>query len=98
MELDFQALKTLQKNFALQNDFEREVSEKEVLQSLIKAIQYYLDNSFERLLQIMYRLDINEEKFTNVLTNSETEKIAKDIAILVLEREKERWFIRQKYS
>ena len=52
---------------------------------LIKVITHLLNNDFERLLQIMYRIDINEQKFNQAFI--EKENIASSITDLVIERE-----------
>ena len=60
-------------------------------------IKYMLDREFEKLLNAMYRLDINEEKFKMVLSNQESQDVALDIADLVIEREMQKVITRRKY-
>lgn len=94
MIIDSQTLQVIQRNFEL----EKEIASTDILKALTQAIQYYLDKNFERLVQIMYRLDIDEKNFTDVLTLSEPSLIAENIAKLVLLREQEKHLIRQKYA
>lgn len=89
-----QTLEIIQKNF----DLKTETSEENILQALTQVIQYYLDNNFERLIQIMYRLDISESKFREVMAQATPQTIAENIAKLVLKREEEKYLMRQKYS
>lgn len=52
---------------------------------LTKVITDLLNNDFERLLHIMYRIDIDEQKFNQAFTQKEN--IAYSITDLVIERE-----------
>lgn len=69
--------------------------EEQVLLLLDKVISTYLAQHFEKLLSIMYRMDIDEQKFSLAL---ESEKPSLLIAKLVLDREKQRIEIREKYK
>ena len=69
--------------------------ENEVLLLLEKVVEIYLSRHFEKLLSIMYRIDINEQHFSVALT---TDKPSYAIAILVIEREKQRVLIRERYK
>lgn len=57
--------------------------ESDIITLLSKEIRYLLDKDFKRLCDIMYRLDISEEKFKNILTFSEADKISRDLAVLI---------------
>ncbi len=73
-----------------------EVDDFEVaFKKLEKAILYFLDHKFERLLQIMYRLDIDEKKFKDALNSN---KPSESIAKLVIEREIQKVNFRKMYS
>ena len=61
------------------------------------VIGYLLDKDFERLLTAMYRLDINEKKFSQVLEGKMGMNIAGAIANLVIERELKKIETRKKY-
>ena len=69
----------------------------EFREKLRMLINYMLDNEFEKLLNAMYRLDINEEKFKLVLSNQESPDVGLDIADLVIEREMQKVITRRKY-
>ncbi len=58
-----------------------------VKSKLTAVIQYMLLHQFEKLCNAMYRLDVSEKKFHEVLTGSKTEEIASSLADLVIERE-----------
>ena len=68
--------------------FELDLSEKQesfdgLKQKLSRIISYLLDRDFERLLRIMYRIDIDENKFKWSLTQ---ESPSDRISELVVER------------
>lgn len=69
--------------------------EEEVLKVLDKVVAIYLSQYFEKLLGIMYRIDVDEQNFRRAL---QSEKPSFAIAKLVLEREKKRIEIREKYN
>ena len=66
-------------------------------QKLRSLIAHLLDHDFERLLQAMYRLDINENKFRKSLSGKFSTDVALEIADLVIERELQKVITRRKY-
>jgi hypothetical protein len=73
-----------------------EISESDLLILLEKKVRQLLDKDFNELILLLYRLDINEEKF-NFVISQPAEKHVSGIANLILEREKEKLFRREKY-
>ncbi len=65
---------------------------------LTKVVQYLLDKDFQRLINIMYRIDLPESTFQQVLANEEPDQIATSLAKHILERELQKAILRQKYS
>lgn len=65
---------------------------------LTPRIQYLLDHAFEKLLQLMYRIDIAETHFQQALGHPNPDEIASSIARLVIERQLYKVKIREKYS
>ena len=59
----------------------------ELKEKLEKIVAYLLDNDFERLLNAMYRLDINEEKFKLAISGLSENSISKEITELIINRE-----------
>ena len=75
----------------------READGMEELQKLLTAqIAWMLDHQFERLLQAMYRIDVNEQDFRAVLTG--IAPVAEALTALVLKRELEKVQLREKYK
>ncbi len=70
----------------------------ELQEKLEKIVAYLLDNDFERLLNAMYRLDIDEEKFKMAITGLNGNSISKEIAELIIKREIRKLKTRIKYS
>ena len=70
----------------------------ELREKLEKIVAYLLDNDFERLLNAMYRLDINEEKFKMALSGMGTNAISAEITDLIVSREIQKLKTRMKYS
>lgn len=70
----------------------------ELKSKLEKIIAYLLDNEFERLLNAMYRLDINEDKFKEAFAFSGSQGISSRIAELIIEREIQKVETRNRYK
>lgn len=65
---------------------------------LTRQIQYLIDHDFNRLINAMYRIDISEKKFKQILELSEPGKIAPALSNVIIEREKAKVFTRRKYA
>jgi hypothetical protein len=70
----------------------------ELREKLEKIVAYLLDNDFERLLNAMYRLDINEEKFKIAMSGFSGNSISNEITNLIITREVQKLQTRKKYS
>ena len=89
----------------IRNDFGLESTElvhcdviQELKSQLSKIISYLIDNDFQRLLNAMYRIDINEEKFKKALATNPPTAVSEAIAQLIIEREMQKVQLRKKYS
>ena len=69
----------------------------ELKEKLEKIVAYLLDNDFERLLNAMYRLDINEEKFKMAISGSDVNTMSQKIVELIISREIQKMKTRIKY-
>lgn len=67
------------------------------LKNLTRIINYLLEKDFQRLLNGLYRIDVSEKKVNEVLNQSAPDSIAKEISILILERELQKVETRLKY-
>lgn len=66
-------------------------------EKLTLIIGHLLTNNFEKLCNAMYRLDVSERKFHEVLTGSDPAEISSRLADLVIEREMQKVKTRELY-
>ncbi|MHA6249406.1 hypothetical protein ACXYMU_15800 [Pontibacter sp. CAU 1760] len=62
------------------------------------VVQRLLENDFNRLLHILYRIDVEERKVKEAMLAEEPEIVADRITRLILKRELQRAEIRFRYS
>lgn len=87
------------KDFGLDDsEFADTLSVDSLERRLTKVVQYLLDKDFQRLINIMYRIDLAESTFQQVLANEEPDQIASCLSKYILERELQKAALRQKYS
>ena len=65
--------------------------------ALKKHIEYLLVSNFEKLLNAIYRIDIDEKKFNEALKLDSIESISSEVTELVIEREIQKAESRRKY-
>lgn len=84
-----ESVKLLNKHFELVGDdaLPLRMNSIELRKRLIQIIGWMLDNDMEKLLQIMYRIDVSEVAFKKVLSASPPGELSGDVADLVLQRE-----------
>ena len=70
----------------------------ELLKNFTRIISYLLEKDMTRLLNGLYRIDVNEEDFKKVLFESDSDKVAESVAKLIIERELKKVEFRKKYS
>ena len=77
-----------------------ERSSEEQLKVLVTFIDDLIRNDFNRLLSILYRVDISEEKLKRMLAENKDTQVrsAELIAELLVEREQEKIISRAKYK
>lgn len=85
------------RNIALQADIETDEnaivnisSEEEALHALAKIITHLIDTNFEKLLWILYRIDVNEAKLKKVLKENSPADAPDIIAQMIIERERQK--------
>ena len=64
---------------------------------LEKAVQELLDRDLEKLLRICYRIDLPEAKVNHILSFSVPDQMAPQFAELIIQRELQKVYFRQKY-
>jgi hypothetical protein len=65
---------------------------------LTMIIEHLLQNNFEKLCNAMYRLDVSERKFQEVLATTDPADISSQLAKLVIEREMQKVVTRNMYK
>lgn len=74
------------------------VTEEELLYVLSERIGYMIEHKFEFLMHLMYRFDVLEHKIRDAISPENEDPANIALAKLVIERQKERIILRQKYK
>ncbi|GHA72091.1 hypothetical protein [Pontibacter akesuensis] len=69
-----------------------------LLQKLARVVLHLLHTDLNRLLHLLYRIDVDEHRVKNAMVNADEETIAYRIAQLIIEREVRKAQIRLRYS
>ncbi|MEP0987711.1 hypothetical protein [Ekhidna sp.] len=91
----------IRKDFGLEEhlDFKEGENESDRLEDfLTKQVNYLLDHDFNRLLNILYRIDIPENKVKALLQKSAQGEIARNLALAIIKRQKQKVITRQQYQ
>lgn len=75
---------------------EAELTHDALLKKLTYIVSYLLEKDFSRLLQVLYRIDISEEKLKSALSSNEIAPAAA-ISQMILEREMQKVETRKRY-
>lgn len=87
------------KNLVIREDLiKTSNTEKELLALITRYIQELINQDFEQLLYILYRIDINENKVKKAIANAAPEQSASIIAEMILEREKQKIVSRETFK
>lgn len=76
---------------------ESELSTETVLKRLSYLVAYLMEKDFSRLLQVLYRIDVSEERLKAALAAQE-QAPSDVIAQMILEREMQKVATRKKYG
>ncbi|MXV37734.1 hypothetical protein GO491_03425 [Flavobacteriaceae bacterium Ap0902] len=66
--------------------------------AMVKHVDYLIQYDFNKLLNILYRVDVSEEKLKQALSENEKSKASVVISLLLIEREIQKRAFRAKYS
>jgi len=75
-----------------------ESSTAQIKEVLIASIQELIRKDFNQLLNILYRLDVSENRLRQMLKENEQEDAATIVAALIIERQLEKIKSRREYS
>ena len=62
------------------------------------ALNWMIDNDFEKLVQALYRIDVNEQRLKDVLFTYKEQPAATMLADLIIERQQQKALARQAYK
>ncbi|MEO5782195.1 MAG: hypothetical protein ABIQ07_02930 [Ginsengibacter sp.] len=68
-------------------DLSEDISKNELQQKLTAFINELILNDFQRLITILYRVDVDEKKLKRILIENAGTEAAEIIAILIIERQ-----------
>jgi len=68
----------------------------DLLKELTRAIEHLIDKDFEKLMQILYRIDVSETKVKQAFGLEQD--VATQVAKLIIEREQQKVITRAKYK
>ncbi|MCH7402915.1 hypothetical protein ACFOUP_16680 [Belliella kenyensis] len=96
-DLIINASKLIGKDFGL--ELKEDIgNEQSLLEWLRPHIRFLLDKDFGRLLQICYRIDIGENLLKSILHESMPERVAEDLCLAIIERQKLKIELRRRFS
>ncbi len=72
------------------------LTEDDLLKELTRTIEYLIDKDFEKLMQILYRVDVSENKVKQAFGLEK--EVAHQIAKLIIARERQKVITRTKYK
>ena len=79
-------------------ELEQEITEAAIREKMIRAFSWLLDNDISKMMQILYRADVNEEKLKSLLVSRSTLPSAEIIADEYISRQKQKVETRKRYS
>ena len=87
-------IKIISKDF----DIPGNISEEQLRDALVKTFEYLVEDDFQKLLQILYKADVDQYKLKTLLENTEGKSSAEIIADAYIERQKAKVETWKKYS
>ncbi len=84
----------------ISKDFEvsENLTENQLREALVKTFEYLVEDNFQKLLQILYKADVDQYKLKELLANSEGKSTSEIIADAYIERQKQKVETWKKYS
>ena len=65
---------------------------------LTEKLKFLLDEKFDTLVNILYRIDISEEKLSQLFSGKNRESIPDELAELIIERQRQKILLRKLYN
>ena len=86
----------INKDMAL--ELPEKISFSELVEKLSAMVNQLIQNNFEKLVSLLYRIDVSEKKLKTLLHDNANETAGKIIALLIIERQLEKIALRKKYK
>jgi hypothetical protein len=87
-----------QVNKELAIELAEKISMQDLHLQLSQYINYLIVNNFEKLVSLLYRIDVSEKKLTALLQKPQQAQAGNIIATLIIERQIEKIEARKKYN
>ena len=88
----------IDKDFGLEPTDDNDLTENELLKRIQEVVQHLLDKDFNRLLNILYRIDIQEQDVKQILSTTAPDDMSHALSKKILEREYQKAETRLRYS
>ena len=85
-------------NHSLEMEWQETISMEELKDLLAGYIHHLISNNFNKLISILYRIDISEVKLRQLLANDPVEDAGKTIAELIIQRQLEKMRYRENFQ
>lgn len=85
-------------NVSMDIELQEGLSMDEVKNVIADHVNLLISNNFNKLISILYRLDINESKLKKLLADSRDEDAGMIIADLIIERQKQKLISRERFQ
>jgi hypothetical protein len=95
-QIDSQLIPSINRELDL--DLSESIAYDELKQNIVSHINHLINDDFEKLVYILYRVDVNESKIVEVLEKTRGENAAEQIAELIIERQSEKIKTRKEYG
>jgi hypothetical protein len=96
MENEQQLIDSLKKD--LQIDFATKISFEKIKEKLVEHIDHLINNNFEELILVLYRVDVSEAKLKILLKENSGANAANTIAELIIERQLQKIKTREQFK
>ena len=85
-------------NNQLDTNFPETIPKQQLVEKLSVYIDDLIQNNFQKLVVILYKIDVSEKKLKQLLQESEGVNAAGIISTLIIERQREKIESRKKFS
>jgi hypothetical protein len=96
--LNEQIVPMIEKHLGIELQNPETITPEKLEQMLTEQIVFMLRYEMEKLLQALYRIDVNEQKVKAVFAQNDAKKIAPELARLIIERELQKAESRKNYK